>query len=821
MARRSSASPRGGATGSASPRAVTERIVDIDVAEEMQSSFLEYAYSVIYARALPDARDGLKPVQRRILFRMAAMGLRPDRGHVKSARVVGDVMGALHPHGDGAIYDALVRMAQDFSLRAPLIDGHGNFGSLDDGPAAHRYTECRLTHQAMQMTANLDEHVVDFAPNYDGRETEPVVLPAAFPNLLVNGAAGIAVGMATNIAPHNLAEVVAATRLLIDKPDSTLKQLMRHIPGPDFPTGGLIIGTEGILDAYESGRGSFKVRARTSVEQISARREGIVVTELPYNVGPEKVIEKIKEAVEAKRLQGISDVRDLSDADHGLRLVIEVKSGFNPQAVLANLYKVTPMEETFAVNAVALVDGQPRTLGLKELLSVYVDHRFAVVRRRCEYRRTKAQDRLHLVHGLLIAIMDIDEVITLIRSSDDATAARERLIKVFDLSELQANYILDMPLRRLTKFSRIELEKEQAELETTIAELTRVLSDDAALRSLVSDELAAVAKDLANPRRSTILSGDEVVTAIDVPLEVADEACLVLLTATGRVLRAPIGTATAAKPGKHSAVTTTLTTTSRADFGLITNLGRVIRHSAMEIPALGENTADFSGGANTSTLAPLRNGEKVIAASALASSGPGLVLMTRQGVVKRVAPDVPANAADWQVIRLEDGDELVYAADLSNNDDELIFLTSDAQLLRYSAELVRPQGRPAGGVAGISLSTNSTVIAAAALPSAKVSHAVVCTIATGSAVLPGTGGVSAKLSPLEEFPRKGRATGGVRCHKFLKGEDILTTGSATIDVPIAHTASGLVVSLPAVKLGKRDGSGDTLEKAVASLGSRL
>ncbi|NDB18412.1 MAG: hypothetical protein EB027_04005, partial [Actinobacteria bacterium] len=382
MARRTSGGSRGSTASNTAARAVAERIVDIDVAEEMQSSFLEYAYSVIYARALPDARDGLKPVQRRILFRMATMGLRPDRGHVKSARVVGDVMGALHPHGDGAIYDALVRMAQEFSLRAPLIDGHGNFGSLDDGPAAHRYTECRLTQQAMQMTANLDEQVVDFAPNYDGRETEPVVLPAAFPNLLVNGAAGIAVGMATNIAPHNLAEVVAATRLLIEKPDATLKQLMRHIPGPDFPTGGLIIGSDGILDAYETGRGSFKVRARTSIEQISARREGIVVTELPYNVGPEKVIEKIKEAVEAKRLQGISDVRDLSDADHGLRLVIEVKSGFNPQAVLANLYKVTPMEETFAVNAVALVEGQPRTLGLKELLKVYVDHRFEVVRRR-------------------------------------------------------------------------------------------------------------------------------------------------------------------------------------------------------------------------------------------------------------------------------------------------------------------------------------------------------------------------------------------------------------------------------------------------------
>ncbi len=821
MARRSSGGSQRSTANSPSAVAVAERIVDVDVSEEMQSSFLEYAYSVIYARALPDARDGLKPVQRRILFRMAAMGLRPDRGHVKSARVVGDVMGALHPHGDGAIYDALVRMAQDFSLRAPLIDGHGNFGSLDDGPAAHRYTECRLTEQAMQMTANLDEQVVDFAPNYDGRETEPVVLPAAFPNLLVNGAAGIAVGMATNIAPHNLAEVIAATRLLIDKPDATLKQLMRHIPGPDFPTGGLIIGNDGIMDAYETGRGSFKVRSRTSVEQISARREGIVVTELPYNVGPEKVIEKIKEAVEAKRLQGISDVRDLSDADHGLRLVIEVKSGFNPQAVLANLYKVTPMEETFAVNAVALVDGQPRTLGLKELLCVYVDHRFAVVRRRCEYRRSKAQDRLHLVQGLLIAILDIDEVIALIRSSDDTAAARQRLMQVFDLSELQANHILEMPLRRLTKFSRIELEKEQSELQGTIAELTRVLEDDAALRTLVSNELAEVSKTLANPRRSSILGNDEAVASVDVPLEVADEQCLVLLTATGRVLRAPIGTATAAKPGKHSAVAVALSTSSRADFGLITNFGRAIRHSAIEIPALGENTADFSGGAAASNLATLRHGERVVGASALATSGAGIVLVTRAGVVKRVVPDVPANAADWQVIRLDDGDELVSAVDLSDNDDELVFITSDAQLLRYSASLVRPQGRPAGGVAGVSLSADATVIAAAAIPAAKVEHAVVCTVATGTSVLPGTGGMSAKLSPLSEFPRKGRATGGVRCHKFLKGEDLLALASVTVDAPVAHTAQAVVVALPALKTDRRDGSGETLEKPVAALGSRL
>ena len=369
------------ATPPAGPPA-PERIIDVDVAHEMRGSFLEYAYSVIYSRALPDARDGLKPVQRRILYRMSEMGLRPERGHVKSARVVGDVMGTLHPHGDGAIYDALVRMAQDFSLRLPLIDGHGNFGSLSDGPAAQRYTECRMAPAAMALTESLDEDVVDFIPNYDGQDKEPVVLPAGIPALLVNGASGIAVGMATNIAPHNLNEVIAAARHLINSPNARLDTLMEHVPGPDLPSGGQILGLDGIREIYETGRGQFRMRATTTIEQITPRRQGIVVTELPYNVGPERVIERIKEAVNAKKLTGIADIADLSDHDHGLRLVIEIKAGFNPHAVLESLYKLTPLEESFNVNTVALVEGQPRTLGLKEMLLVFLDHRYEVVRRR-------------------------------------------------------------------------------------------------------------------------------------------------------------------------------------------------------------------------------------------------------------------------------------------------------------------------------------------------------------------------------------------------------------------------------------------------------
>src|SRR3954466_11353247 len=438
-----------------------ERIVDVDVGEEMRTSFLEYAYSVIYSRALPDARDGLKPVQRRILYTMADMGLRPDRGHVKSARVVGEVMGRLHPHGDGAIYDALVRMVQPWAMRLPMVDGHGNFGSPDAGPAAMRYTECRMAPAALPMTESIDEQTVDFRPNYDSRELEPSVLPAALPNLLVNGASGIAVGMATNMAPHNLVEVVQAVRHLISRPGADLDTLMRFVPGPDLPTGGKIIGLDGVREAYETGRGAFRMRATARVENVTPRRRGIVVTELPYGVGPEKVIERIKALVQGKKLQGISDVKDLTDLEKGLRLVIEVKNGFHPEAILDQLYRLTPMEDSFGINNVALVDGQPRTLGLRELLQVYVRFRIGVVRRRTTHRLARREERLHLVEGLLIAIVDIDEVIQLIRGSDDASAAKGRLMEVFDLSDAQATYILDLQLRRLTKFSRIELEAER------------------------------------------------------------------------------------------------------------------------------------------------------------------------------------------------------------------------------------------------------------------------------------------------------------------------------------------------------------------------
>ena len=488
--------------------AIPERIIDIDVSEEMRESFLEYAYSVIYARALPDARDGLKPVQRRILFQMNEMGLRPDRGHVKSARVVGEVMGKLHPHGDSAIYDALVRMAQPFSLRLPLIDGQGNFGSLDDGPAAMRYTECRLTAAALSMTDSLDEDVVDFRANYDGREVEPSVLPAAFPNLLVNGASGIAVGMATNMPPHNLGEVIDALRHYIENPKASLDELMKFIPGPDLPSGGEILDLANIREAYLTGRGTFKMRAKASIETVTARKKGIVITELPFNVGAERVIDRIKTLVESKKLKGISRVIDLTDGEKGLRLVIEVKSSHEPEELLDELYRLTPMEESFSINSVALVDGRPRTLGLAELLQVYLKHRLLVVTRRSEFRLSRAKDRLHLVDGLLLAIVDIDKVIKIIRGSEDAQIAREKLIKTFKLSEIQANYILDMPLRRLTKTSKIELEAEQSELNKTIADLKAILASDKKLKKIVSDELKEIGDKFATARRTKLIDNE-------------------------------------------------------------------------------------------------------------------------------------------------------------------------------------------------------------------------------------------------------------------------------------------------------------------------
>ncbi|MFE0419228.1 DNA gyrase/topoisomerase IV subunit A [Streptomyces tendae] len=796
-----------------------EKILDIDVVDEMQGSFLEYAYSVIYSRALPDARDGLKPVHRRIVYQMNEMGLRPERSYVKCARVVGEVMGKLHPHGDASIYDALVRMAQPFSMRVPLVDGHGNFGSLgnDDPPAAMRYTECRMAEAAGLMTESIDEDTVDFAPNYDGQEQEPVALPAAFPNLLVNGASGIAVGMATNMPPHNLREVIAAARHLIRYPNADLDALMKHVPGPDLPTGGRIVGLPGIRDAYETGRGTFKIRATVSVETVTARRKGLVVTELPFAVGPEKVISKIKDLVGSKKLQGIADVKDLTDREHGLRLVIEIKNGFVPEAVLEQLYKLTAMEESFGINNVALVDGQPLTLGLKELLEVYLDHRFTVVRRRSEFRRSKKRDRLHLVEGLLTALVDIDEVIRLIRSSENSAQAKQRLMERFSLSDVQTQYILDTPLRRLTKYDRIELESEKDRLNAEIEELTRILDSDAELRKLVSAELAAVAKKFGTDRRTMLLeSGGAPVAAV--PLQVADDPCRVLLSSTGLLARTandePLVTEAGAKRVKHDLIVSAVPATARGEVGVVTSAGRLLRVNVVDLPQLPEAmaTPNLAGGAPLAEFVSLEDDEDVVCLTTLDESSPGLALGTEQGVVKRVVPDYPSNKDELEVITLKEGDRVVGGVELRTGDEDLVFITDDAQLLRYQASQVRPQGRPAGGVAGVKLADGAKVISFTAVDPAA--DAVVFTVAGSRGTLDDSVQTTAKLTPFDQYPRKGRATGGVRCQRFLKGEDCLAFAWAGATPALAAQKNGTPAQLPDVD-PRRDGSGVSLPKTVS------
>ncbi|KAF2419185.1 DNA topoisomerase IV subunit A [Microbacterium sp. B35-30] len=804
------------------------RIEDVDVSSEMQTSFLEYAYSVIYSRALPDARDGLKPVQRRILFQMADMGLRPDRGHVKSARVVGEVMGKLHPHGDAPIYDALVRLAQPFSLRVPLVDGHGNFGSLDDGPAAPRYTEARLAPPALALTENLDEDVVDFIPNYDGQFQQPEVLPAAFPNLLVNGTTGIAVGMATNMAPHNLIEVVGAATHLLDNPEATVEELMEFVPGPDLPGGGIIVGLDGIKDAYTNGRGSFRTRAKVSIESLGPRRTGLIVTELPYLVGPERVIEKIKDAVNAKKLQGIADVTDLTDRHHGLRLVIGIKTGFDPQAVLDHLYRLTPLEDSFSINNVALVEGQPQTLGLRELLRVYLDHRISVVTRRSRYRLARRKERLHLVEGLLIAILDIDEVIQVIRTSDDGEQARTRLMSVFDLSEPQAEYILELRLRRLTKFSRIELETERDNLKKEIALLEELLGSDVLLRAQVAQELDAAAEAFGTPRRTLLLNGGPVqprsrAAAAAVDLQIADAPCRVFLSATGRMVRAELvadapggGVVAPARRSKHDAIRSSVDATTRGDIGAVTNLGRLVRLSPVDLPSVPGNSVQLGAGTRADQYLGLSGGEHVVALVPLADAPP-IAVGTAQGIVKRIAASEIANKHDIEIISLKDGDRVVGAAPASDG-AELVFVASDAQLLRFDASSVRPQGRSAGGMAGIRLTDGAHVIAFDVVGPSEF-DAVVVTIAGSTTALAGTDAVSAKVSLFSEFPAKGRATGGVRAHRFLRGEDALTIAWVGTD-PRAVGADGAVRALPDSG-AKRDASGTALDGVIAAVGTGI
>ena len=777
-------------------------VTDIDVSSEMKSSFLTYAYSVIYSRALPDARDGLKPVQRRILYQMGQMGLWPDRGHVKSARVVGEVMGRLHPHGESAIYDALVRMAQPFSMRLPFIDGHGNFGSPDDGPAAMRYTECRLAAAARPMLDGIDEDVVDFVPNYDGREVQPEVLPGAVPALLVNGTTGIAVGMATNMAPHNLGEVVAAARHLLKHPKATLDVLMRYMPGPDLPTGGQIIGLEGIREAYETGRGAFKIRATAQVEALTPRKRGIVVTELPYNVGAERVIEKIKELHNNKKIQGVSAVIDLSDGEQGTRLVIEVKSGFNPDAVLADLYRLTPLEDNFTINAVALVEGAPRTLGLRELLQVFLDHRVEVITRRSAFRLRKAQERLHLVDGLLIAILDIDEVIQVIRGSDDTAMARERLMEIFELSTEQANYILEMPLRRLTKFSRIELEAERDELRATIASLEELLASKTVLTAALDAELAEVAEEFGTPRRTVLLDSAGPV-AQDHALEIPDEKCQVLVSATGMAARSS-GEATprsGPKRVQHDALMAIVPATTRGQIAIFTSDADVRTLEVVDLPVLPE-AADSPSLKATVSLREFLHLPADVRVVGAAAFGSTVTLVTALGKAKRLLVD----AGIRQAMALEPKDSLA-AAFTAGDEHDLVIVSSTGQLLRTSVASVPVQGPGAKGVAGMKLK-DGTVIAAGAADDQSL---VVTVAGTGAAAS------SIKVTGVGAFSKTGRDGVGVRCQKLLSGESAIINAWVSRH-PIACSPGGKPLPLPEID-DRRDASGSTAPAAKIVLGT--
>ena len=799
-----------------------ENIVDIDVSQEMRTSFLEYSYSVIYARALPDARDGLKPVQRRILFQMGQMGLRPDKGHVKSSRVVGDVMGRLHPHGDTAIYDAMVRLSQPFTMRLPLVDGHGNFGSLDDGPAASRYTEARMSPPALAMISSLDEDTVDMVPNYDNTLSQPEVLPSAIPNLLVNGSSGIAVGMATNMPPHNLIEVVAGARHLLVNPDATLDDIMRFIPGPDLPEGGKIVGLDGIREAYESGRGIFKTRATAHIENITARKKGIVFTELPYLIGPEKVIDKLKDAINAKKIQGVTGVQNLTDRHHGMRLVVEVKNGFNPEAVLLQLYKHTPLEDSFGINNVALVDGQPRTLGLVELLRVYLDHRLTVTRRRSQFRLNKAQRELHLVEGLLTAVLNIDEVIEVIRSSDDAAAARTRLQSVFDLSETQAEYILELRLRRLTKYSVLELEGRKNELLDTIAELQAILASPERLRDLVSAELDEVSRLYGTPRRTVLLESDgntDAAARTGVPLEIKDDPCWVLLSGTGLVAR----TSSPDKPSRegpraaHDALVSMVPATARGQVGVVTSAGNIVRLEVVDTPAIPatDSAPSLAGGTQLRELLLLDKGEIPLALVDLSDEAAPIAFATSSGKIKRLVPAHPAKES-WDAIGLDGKDRVVAAAHCADS-DVIVLVTDDAQLLRFDASAVRPQGRTGHGIAGIRLSEGAQVITLGVVPADDLGGHVVATVSGSRDALEGTVSGTAKVTPLDRFPAKGRGTGGVRAQRFLRGEDFLQLAAIGPEPLRAIGSGGQSVDLPEVD-ERRDGSGQPLMAPVVAIG---
>jgi DNA gyrase subunit A len=770
------------------------RIEDVQLEDQIQTSYLDYAMSVIVGRALPDVRDGLKPVHRRILWSMFEQGLRPDRPYRKSANVVGGVMSKYHPHGDVAIYDTLVRMAQDFSLRAPLIDGHGNFGSIDGDPAAaQRYTEARLAPIALELLRDIEAETVDFVPNYDGYEVQPVVLPSRFPNLLVNGSGGIAVGMATNMPPHNLGEVIDAVGLFIEHPEAKPKDLMKFIKGPDFPTGAVIMGRDGIKDAYETGRGSIKVRAVSTIEEASNGRQRIVVTELPYQVNKARLAEKIADLVKAGRLKDVIDVKDHSSGRQGMRLVIELKRGANPQVVLNQLHKHTQLQDSFGAIMLALVDGVPRTLNLAELIGYYVDHQIDVVTRRTRYELKKAEERDHIVQGLLIALQNLDAVIKIIRGSRDAEEARGKLMKEFKLSEIQANHILDMPLRRLTRLAREELENEHKELLATIKRLKALLKDPKKIRALIQEELLEVKKKFADPRR-TAIKADE--GELDLEDLIAEEDVVITVSRAGYVKRQPIENFRRQGRGgkgirgsslkEEDVVKDVFTTTTHHWLLFFTSRGKVYRVKVHEVPD-ASRTARGTYAANLPGVS-ISGDEKVQAVIDLKeySEGRYLLFATRKGMVKKTAlPEYDSPRTGLAAINLHPGDELIDVR-LTDGKDDVFLVSRKGQTIRFRESLARPMGRQTAGVIGMRIAEDDEVIALGVA-------------SEGEEMISVTQHGYGKRTPLKDYPAKGRGGKGVIGHSLTKKTGLLAgafVGSKDQDMFVI-SSSGIVIRVAA------------------------
>lgn len=774
------------------------QLFQTEIEEEMKRSYIDYAMSVIVGRALPDVRDGLKPVHRRILYAMYDMGMFPNRPYKKCARIVGEVLGKYHPHGDAAVYETLVRMAQDFSFRMPLIDGHGNFGSIDgDAPAAMRYTEARLAPIAMEMLADIDKNTVDFMPNFDDTLEEPSVLPARFPQLLVNGSSGIAVGMSTNIPPHNLKETIDAVVTLIDNPDATVADLMKSIKCPDFPTGGAIIGKKGIKQAYETGRGSITLRARAEIEEISGGRSAIVIKEIPFQVNKTKVIEKIAELVRDKKIPEISDLRDESDRE-GMRLVIELRKGAIPQVVLNKLYKHTQLQVTFGVIMLALVDGVPRVLNLKELLTHYLEHQRNVITRRSRYELEKAQKRAHILEGLLIALSNLDEVISLIRNSKDTAEAKAGLISRFNLSEEQAQAILDMKLQKLTQLEAEKVKEEHTNLINQIKYLQEVLADPKKIDGIIRKEILEIRDRYADPRRTIIIHSEKEIKTEDL---VPDEDVIIVISNSGYIKRMPLDVYRGQRRGGKGVTTADLkegdwirhlvTCTNHQNLLLFSNLGKVYRLKAYNVPQAGRTAR----GQAIVNLLPLSPEEKIVAVQAVADfdkeiENLNLIFATREGLVKRTKLNEFASTRrdGIRAISLREGDSLVQVK-LTGGDNDIILLTRGGQAIRFHESQVRQMGRAASGVRGINLSLQDELLDMVAVEPDEKLFMI-------------TENGYGKRTSYDSFPKQNRGGRGVRAIKLTEKKGLLAAAKGVKEGEelLVVSAEGQVIRVSANEL---------------------